>query len=91
MRLIDADMLSPDRDYYDNSPYSGYDAVSCQQIDSAKTVKAIPLDRIKQARKDMENKYDDLANAWCEREEGRNEAILEVLEILDKLIAESED
>jgi len=43
MRLIDADMLSPDRDYYDNSICSGYDAVSCQQIDSATTVKAIPI------------------------------------------------
>lgn len=49
------------------------------------------LDRIKQAREEIANKYDDLANAWCEREEGRNEAILEVLEILDNLIAESED
>lgn len=47
MRLIDADMLVPDRDYYDNSPNSGYDAVSCQQIDNAETVKAIPLDRVK--------------------------------------------
>lgn len=45
MRLIDADMLSPDRDYYDNSICSGYDAVSCQQIDSAKTVEAIPIPR----------------------------------------------
>lgn len=51
---------------------------------------AIPLDKVKQAREDIANKYDDLANAWCEREEGRNEAILEVLEILDSLIAESE-
>ena len=41
MRPIDADMLSPDRDYYDNSPYSGYDAVSCSQIDDAPTIKAI--------------------------------------------------
>ena len=51
---------------------------------------AIPLDKVKQAIEEIANKYDDLANAWCEREEGRNEAILEVLEILDKLIAESE-
>lgn len=48
------------------------------------------FEKVKQAREEIENKYDDLANAWCEREEGRNEAILEVLDILDKLIEESE-
>ena len=48
--------------------------------------KSIPLDKVKQAREEIENKYDDSINAWCEREEGRNEAILEVLDILDKLI-----
>lgn len=43
MRPIDADMLVPDRDYYDNSPDSGYDAVSCSQIDAAPTLRAIPI------------------------------------------------
>ena len=43
MRLIDSDMLFPDRDYYDNSPVSGYDAVSCSQIDNAPTIRAIPI------------------------------------------------
>ena len=51
---------------------------------------AIPLDKIKQAREEINDKYDDLANSFCEREQGRNEMIEEVLEILDKLI-ESED
>lgn len=36
MRLIDADALIPDRDYYEGG---GYDAVSCEQIDKAPTVK----------------------------------------------------
>ena len=54
-------------------------------------VQAIPLDKIKQAREEINDKYDDLANSFCEREQGRNEMIEEVLEILDKLIAESEE
>lgn len=95
MRLIDADMLSPDRDYYDNSICSGYDAVSCQQIDSAKTVQAIPLDKVKQAREEMNDldylindaKYSDRETRVC------NVDILvnEFYEIMDKLIAESEE
>ena len=52
---------------------------------------SIPLYKVKQAREEIANKYDDLANAWCEREEGKNEAILDVLEIIDKLIEEVED
>lgn len=78
MRLIDADKLL----------HQGYDCVvdgisydSCNKsmdIEDIPTVKAIPLDRIKQAREEMEiasysKGYDD------------------VLEILDKLIAESEE
>ena len=34
-RLIDADALIPDRDYYEGG---GYDAVSCEQIDNAPTI-----------------------------------------------------
>ena len=54
------------------------------------TVQAIPLDKVKQAREEISNKYDGLINAWCKRKERRNEIICEVLEILDRLI-ESED
>lgn len=53
-------------------------------------IKQIPLDKIKEFKKEVENKYDDLANSWDERTEGRNEMINEVLEMLDKLI-ESEE
>lgn len=91
MRLIDADMLSPDRDYYDNSICSGYNAVSCQQIDSATTVKAIPLDKIKQAREDINSKYDSTVPTFDDYGGGRNDMVCIVLEILDTLIAESED
>jgi hypothetical protein len=54
------------------------------------TVKAIPLDKIKKAREEIDSKYDGFANIFCEREQGRNEMIEEILEILDKLI-ESEE
>jgi hypothetical protein len=79
-RLIDADMLSPDRDYYYNG---GYDAVSCQQIDYAPTVKAIPLNRIKKAREEIQK----LRGCSCSCSDG---IIDDVEDILDELI-ESEE
>ncbi len=48
--------------------------------------KSIPLERIKEGREEIASKYDDFANSFCEREQGRNEMIEEALEILDKLI-----
>lgn len=48
------------------------------------------LDKIKKAREEIDSKYDDFSGCFCDREQGRNEMIGEVLEILDKLIAESE-
>lgn len=90
-RLTDADMLSPDRDYYENSYNSGYDAVSCQQIDNAPTVKAILLDDVKKTRKEIENKiHKDPYMNFTPRQRERNEAFMEVLDVLDKLI-ESEN
>ena len=101
-RLIDADKLleygaCPNDCNGTTTCAEDYEHLHCpvrvfdiESINDAPTVKAIPLDKVKQAIEEIANKYDDLANAWCEREEGRNEAILEVLEILDKLIAESE-
>lgn len=86
MKLINAEELEPDTEWSDY--YDGFTSYSQSQIDEAEEVKAIPLEKIKQAREEIANKYDDLANAWCEREEGKNETILDALEILDKLIEE---
>ena len=57
-----------------------------EMVKETPTVQAIRLDKIKKAREEIDSKYDDLASCFCEREEGRNEMIEEVLEILDKLI-----
>jgi DNA-directed RNA polymerase subunit F len=81
-RLIDADMLSPDRDYYDNG---GYDAVSCQQIDYATTVKAIPLDKVKEAREEIASSLNGL-DEWDYAEKVAKFYIERDLRILDELI-----
>lgn len=88
-KLINADKLEPDTEWSDY--YDGFVSFSQSQINEAEEVKAIPVERVEQAIEEIANKYDDLANAWCERDEGKNEAILDVLGILDKLIEEVDD
>lgn len=83
-RLIDANMLSPDRDYYENSYNSGYDAVSCQQIDNAPTVKAISLDRVKKVREEIQ----EYSNETSDREQYL--AFKACLALLDELIKSEE-
>ena len=54
-------------------------------------VKAIPLAKVKQAREEIENKiHKDPYLNFSNRNRERNDAFIEVLEILDKLI-ESEE
>lgn len=82
MRLVDADKLYPDK-----MTVEGSLAISQGQLAHAKTVKAIPLDRIKKAREEIQQAHEDL--------DGYNpqavwDYISHVDEILDKLIAESE-
>ena len=49
-------------------------------------IKVISIDKIKELREEVENKYDDLVNSWDEKGQGKNEMIEEVLEIIDRLI-----
>lgn len=81
MELIDRSKLEPDAewsDYYDD--YTSYSAI---QIKNAPTVKAIPLEKIKQAREEMQK----LRGCSCSYSDG---IIDDVEDILDKLI-ESEE
>jgi hypothetical protein len=51
-RLIDADKLELDSEW--NDYYDGYMAYSQCQVDCAETVKAIPVDKINKAIKEMD-------------------------------------
>ena len=90
MKLIDADELEPDTkwdDYYD-----GFTSYSQSQIDAMEEVKAIPLEKVKQAREEFISKYPK--NYMGEPEFGGRTccfSLNEVLSILDKLIEEVEE
>ena len=60
------------------------DKVNC--IIEAEIVPAIPLNKIEQIRKQINDKYDNTVSAFDERGEGRNDMVCTVLEILDELI-----
>jgi len=82
-----------DREKYRKDLLSAYDDVSMEfnVLDSQQMVKAIQLDKVKQAREEIENKiHKDPYLNFSNRNRERNDAFIEVLEILDKLI-ESED
>jgi hypothetical protein len=79
MRLIDADKLN---DYFWDNRSKLFASKDCMvAVDKQLAVKAIPLDKVKKAREEIEN-----LTPW---DEGTVE-MYEVLEILDKLI-ERED
>ena len=75
MILIDADKLEPDTEW--SEYYDGYVSYSQSQIDDAEEVKAIPLEKVEQAREEIENwsTYDGI---YIDR--------ADVLSVLDKLI-----
>lgn len=52
--------------------------------------KAIPLDKVKKAREEISKQFVDLQDGSEEWRSYVNETVLECVEILDKLIAESE-
>lgn len=56
----------------------------------AHTIQAIPLDKIKKAREEISKQFVDLQDGSEEWRSYVNETVLECVEILDKLIAESE-
>jgi hypothetical protein len=87
MELIDRSKLELDTEW--SEYYDGYMSYSQIQIDNAEEVKAITLDKIKQAREKMESKL------YVGTEETTGLPILDLgvtlcLEILDELINESE-
>jgi hypothetical protein len=87
MELIDRSKLELDTEW--SEYYDGYMSYSQSQIDDAEEVKAITLDKIKQAREKMKSKL------YVGTEETTGLPILDLgvtlcLEILDELINESE-
>ncbi len=92
MRLIDADKLP-----YSNVKTNKYGYVEVtetvvleEEIANAQTVKAIPLDKVKRAREEIDDLYRYYDESYVT---GNNDPMFkckEVFEILDKLIAESE-
>ena len=78
MRLIDADSINPN--IYEISPKKF--GVFQEVAKKLSTMQAIPVDKVKQAREEIEN-----LTPW---DEGTVE-MYEVLAILDKLIAGSEE
>ena len=87
MELIDRNKLELDTEWSDY--YDGYMSYSQIQIDDAEEVKAITLDKVKQAREKMESKL------YVGTEEETGLPVLDLgvtmcLEILDELINESE-
>ena len=86
MDLIDRSELEPDTEW--SEYYDGFTSYSQSQINGAVEVQAIPLDKVKQARRELDKlpiygaKFTDDFRIHLDREE--------VFSILDKLIAESE-
>ena len=88
MNLIDRSKLELDTEW--SEYYDGYMSYSQIQIDDAEEVKAITLDKVKQAREKMESKL------YVGTEESTGLPVLDLgvtlcLEILDELINESEN
>ncbi|SDW44758.1 hypothetical protein SAMN05216391_10818 [Lachnospiraceae bacterium KHCPX20] len=79
-KLINADELEPDTEWSDY--YDGFVSFSQSQINEAEEVKAIPLEKVEQAREEIENwsTYDGI---YIDR--------ADVLSVLDKLIEEVEE
>lgn len=86
MKLINADELELDTEW--SEYYDGFTSYSQSQIDAAEEVKAIPLEKIKQARKEM----DDLASHKVRPISFEQAVAIDMcIKILDKLIEEVED
>ena len=93
-RLIDADKLEPDTEWNDYD--DDFVSYSQSQIRNAEEVKAVPLDKIKQAREEIEELATEQIQVYDEENSyisGVVEyvSLIEVRELLDNLIAESEE
>ena len=82
-RLIDADELELDTEWSDY--YDGFTSYSQYQIKGAVEVKAIPLDKVKQAREDVQ-KYINMCDEDSVAGINMKSGLAFALEILDKLI-----
>ena len=88
MDLIDRDELELDTEWSDY--YDEYMSYSQSQINGAVEVQAIPLDKVKQARESVQ-KYMDVCDEDSVAGINMKSGLAFALEILDKLIAESEE
>ncbi len=91
--LIDRTKLEPDTEW--NEYDDDYVSYSSYQIKGAPTVKAVPLDKVKQAREEIEELATEEIQVYDEENpyiSGVVEyvSLIEVRELLDELIAESE-
>lgn len=82
-RLIDATELNGYK-FGLISPYA--QKLFHNTINSAPTIKAIPLDKIKEAREEITKQFVDLQDGSEEWRSYVNETVLECVEIMDKLI-----
>jgi len=96
-RLIDVDKIDWQKGVFvnprTNEPLPIIHKIAIIEMlrDWQEEVQAIPLDKVKQAREEIENKiHKDPYLNFSNRNRERNDAFIEVLEILDKLI-ESEE
>ena len=85
MKLINADELELDTEW--SEYYDGFTSYSQSQINEAEEVKAIPLDKVKQAREEIEN-LAELSSYTTKTQMIHFNR--KVLDILDKLIEEVE-
>lgn len=95
MRLIDGDKIIHNLKKWSNPTVAERNNWCIEVIEGEETVKAIPLDKIKQAREDIEELATEEIEVWDEENpyiSGVVEyvSLAEVRELLDNLIAESE-
>jgi hypothetical protein len=89
MDLIDRDELELDTEWSDYC--DGYISYSQSQINGEPTVQAIPLDKVKQAREEIDDLDRYFDNDYFSSNSDAMFKCSDVLAILDKLIAESEE
>ena len=89
MDLIDRDELELVTEWSDY--YDGYMSYSQSQINGAVEVQATPLDKVKQARKEIADRVYRYSGSGNEVTQAYCDGFKASLEILDKLIAESEE
>lgn len=81
-RLIDADTLELDTEWSDY--YDGFTSYSQSQIDEAEEVKAIPLEKVKQAREEIASYFENA------KDDKQRTAFNACLMVIDALISEGE-